>query len=327
MNLRIAEGLYDDEWLTEFPFDPEENTSRLIRALDTYKAHGILAVSVCLQAGNAGYNRGFMGIRRDIQAKLGPGKGALTSAFRPDGTLKDAWLKRLLRLARELDRRDMILGLMYFYQGQDEVLADPAAIDRAAINATDWLIEHDCRNVIVEIANEFNVGGFDHDKYILREMGHLIEITRARFAAKNAPFRLPISASAAGMKLFESVRDRADLAIIHGNNRPPAEKRTLVAALVADAAAPGPIYMNEDDNGRDTTPENLAKELAGCDAVFASGGSWGFMPWPMVQMFPFRFYLPSESTRVTGDLPAEQRDPAYFHAVLDHIRKLVAKAP
>ena len=34
MNLRIAQGLYHDEWLTEFPFDPEANTSRLIGALD-----------------------------------------------------------------------------------------------------------------------------------------------------------------------------------------------------------------------------------------------------------------------------------------------------
>ena len=52
MNLRIAQGLFHDEWMTEVPFDPEVNTNRLIEALDTYKDHGILAISVSLQGGN-----------------------------------------------------------------------------------------------------------------------------------------------------------------------------------------------------------------------------------------------------------------------------------
>lgn len=41
MNLRIAQGIFDDEWLTEAPFDPERNTERLIEALDIYMDHGI----------------------------------------------------------------------------------------------------------------------------------------------------------------------------------------------------------------------------------------------------------------------------------------------
>jgi hypothetical protein len=327
MNLRIAQGLYDDEWLTEFPFDPEENTSRLIAALDTYKEHGILAVNVSLQAGNAGYNREFPAITRGSEAKFGPGKGCLTSAFRPDGSLKDAWLSRLLRLVKELDHRGMILDLMYFYQGQDEVLENPAAIDRGVRNATDWLIDHDCRNVIIEIANEHNVARYDHDQYIFHEMGHLIETARARFEAKKARFRLPISASSGSMKLYDGVRDHADLTIVHGNNHTPEVKRTAIAALVADTAAPGPIHMNEDDNGRETTIETLKKELASCDVVFRTGGSWGYMPWRMVQMFPFRFYLPAKTTQLSDDMPVDLRDQVYFHLVLDHIQKLVMAAP
>jgi hypothetical protein len=327
MNLRIAQGLFHDEWLTEFPFDPEENTNRLIHALDTYKEHGILAINVSLQGGNAGYNHEFAEIRRENAAKPGPGKGALISAFRPDGALKPAWMKRALRLARELDRRGMILNLMYFYQGQDEVLENPAAIERAVRNATDWLIDNNCRNVIIEIANEQDVRGFDHDRFIHQEMGRLIELARSRFGERKAKFRLPISASTGGrMQVYAAGRHHADLVIIHGNNRTPEEKRARVAELAADPAMPGPIHMNEDDNGRDTTPESLARELASCDAVFASGGSWGYMPWRQVQMFPFRYYLPARSTRVTLEMPAAERDPAYFHAVLDHIRSKVFRA-
>ena len=326
MNLRVAQGLFHDEWMTEVPFDPDKHTSRLIAALDTYKEHGVLAISVSLQGGNPAYEL-FDAIKRDRPHKLGPGKGALVSAFRPDGSLKDAWMGRLLRLVRELDRRGMILNLIYFYQHQDEVLENPAAIERAARNATDWLIDNNCRNVIIEIANEHDVTSYDHDRFIHREMGRLIELVRGRFCAKKAAFALPISASTGGqMRVYEGVRDHADLVAIHGNSRTPEEKRKRVAELTADPAMPGPVYMNEDNNGRDTTPENLALELASCDAVFESGGSWGYMPWRQLQIFPFRHFQPARSSRVAADMPVEERDPAYFHAVLDHIRKLVMAA-
>jgi hypothetical protein len=324
MNLRIAQGLFHDEWLTEFPFDPEANTDRLIKALDSYKEHGILAISVSLQGGNAGYNKEFQGIKREMEARFGQGKGALVSAFRPDGSLKDAWMKRLLRLARELDRRGMILDLLYFYQRQDEVFENTQAIDRAAINVTDWLIDHNLRNVIIEIANEHDVRTYDHDRYIHNRMGHLIELVRQRFRERKAAFSLPITASTGGrMNVYDSVRDHADLVIIHGNNRTPEEKKARMAELIADPKMPGPIYMNEDDSGRETTPEVLANELASCDVVFNAGGSWGYMPWRQLQMFPFRFYMPASGMKVTTEMPVEQRDPVYFHAVLEHIRKTV----
>jgi hypothetical protein len=325
MNLRPAQGLFHDEWMTEIPFDPEDNTNRLIEALDVYKEHGILAVSVSLQGGNPAYER-FPQIKRDRPNKLGFGKGALISAFHPDGSLKDAWMDRLLRLIRELGRRGMFLDLLYYYQHQDEVLSGPKAIDAGVRNVTDWLIDNDCRNVIIEIANEYDVGSYDHDRYIFRRMDHLIELARGRFAARRAPFRLPVSASTGGsMKIFDSVKEHADLVILHGNNRTPEEKRVRVFELAADSSMPGPIYMNEDNNGRETTIENLRLELASCDAVFRSGGSWGYMPWVQAQNFPFRYFLPGASADVRDDMPVEQRDPAYFKAVLMHIRGLLMR--
>jgi len=326
MNLRIAQALFHDEWLTEFPFDPEKNTDRLIAALDDYKRHGVLAINVCLQAGNPGYNKEFAEITRERHYRLGPGKGAHISAYRPDGSLKPEWLKRLLRLQRALDKRGMILDLMYFYVGQDEIFENTEAIDHAVVNTTDWLIDNNCRNVIIEIANEHDIKGFDHDRYIHNEIGKLIQLARSRFEAKQARFRLPVSASTGGsMAIYGGVRDHADLVIFHGNNRTVEQKRKRTAELVADAKMPGPIYMNEDDNGRDTTPENLVKELGSCDAVFSEGGSWGYMPWRQVQMFPFKYYRPARGSQVTAEMPVEQRDPAYFKAVLEHIRKLVMR--
>lgn len=314
MNLRIAQALFHDEWLTESAFDPDRNTARVIEALDTYRRHGILAINVSLQCGNPGYSREVPKIRRVNAAKAGPGKGFLCSAFLPDGSLKKTWQERLLRLVRAADERGMIVDLMFFYQSQDEVLADRTAIRSAVRNATDFLIDNNLRNVIIEIANEQDVSGWDHELYIERNMGELIDIARERFVEKNAPFRLPISASSGpSMKLFDSTTVHADLTIIHGNNRRIEEKFERVRFLYGHPLAPGPILMNEDDNGRDTSEENLRKELASCDAVWDAGGSWGYMPWRQVQMFPFRHYNP------TGD----SQDERYFRAVLEHIRRKV----
>ncbi|MEX2260454.1 MAG: DUF5060 domain-containing protein [Bryobacteraceae bacterium] len=328
MNLRIAQALFHDEWMTEVPFDPEKHTDRFVQALDTYKAHGILTISISLQGGNPAYER-FDKIRRDRPYKLGPGKGSLISAFRPDGSLKEAWMKRALKLQRELDRRGMVLELMYYYQHQDEVLKDTAAIDQGVRNVTDWLIDNNCRNVIIHIANEHDVNSYDHDRYIHRNIGKLMDLARSRFAAKKAGFRLPVSASTGGgtaaapMPVYDGVRDRADLVMIHGNNKTPEAKRARAAQLVADTRMPGPIYMNEDNNGRETTVANLALELESCDALFKAGGSWGYMPWVQLQIFPFRHVMPASNSTVSDEMPVEQRDPAYFKAVLEHIQKLV----
>lgn len=324
MNLRIAQALFHDEWLTEFPFDPEKNTGRVIEALDTYKAHGILAINVSLQGGNPGYAKEFPAIARDRAYKFGPGKGSHISAFRPDGSIKPEWLGRLRRLQRALDERGMILVLLYFYQGQDEVLEGPEAIKRALRNATDWVIDNNARNVIIEIANEHDIRGWDHDRWIHNNLGELIQLTRARFEERKAGWRPPIGSSTGGsMAIFDNVRDHADLTMFHGNNRTPEEKRQRTAELFRDPKMPGPIFMNEDDSGRETTPEVLAKELASCDAVFSQGGSWGYMPWRPTQMFPFRHYMPAKTSKLDPGMPLEESDPIYFKAVLEHIRKLL----
>ncbi len=326
MNLRTAQSLFHDEWLSEHSFDPDAHTDRFIAALDTYKEHGVLAISASLQGGNMQYSWNKL-VARDRPFHLGPGKGSLVSAFRPNGSLKEAWMRRLLRLQRALVSRGMILGPLLYYQHQDEVLASREAVDRGIREVMDWLIANDCRNVIVEIANEHNSGSYDHGGYFRDGMARMIELTRSRFREKKAAFALPISASAAGadMPFLPAVRDVADLMIIHGNNKPPEFKRRRVRELFADPAMPGPVYMNEDNNGRETTPANLALELASCDAVFASGGSWGYMPWVQLQVFPFRHVMPSPAREVAESDPVERRDPAYFHAVLEHIRKLVEK--
>jgi hypothetical protein len=153
-------------------------------------------------------------------------------------------------------------------------------------------------------------------------MAKLIQLARSRFDARKAGYRLPVTASTTRMQFFESGRG-ADLTTIHGNGLTPKEKGDRVRALMKDSEAPGPIYVNEDDNGRETTLTNLTNELGSCDEVWRAGGSWGYMPWVQLQIYPFRHVEPGGVTNVADDMPVEQRNAAYFKAVLVHIRNLV----
>src|SRR6266478_3844981 len=234
MNLRLVQALYHDEWLTAKPFDPAANTSAVIAALDFYKSHGILMINVSLQGGQAGYDHQIYGLDRSNGFRYGPEKGTSVSAFRPDGSLKDDWLRRLERLLAAADQRGMVVNLMYFYQGQDEQFESTEAIHRAARNITNWLIEKKFHNVIVDIANEWDLPGdrWDFASYIPENILNLIKETRDCFQKRHADYALPISASSDGrMNYPESFLGSVDLVLLHGNGRTSAQKLQRTAEL------------------------------------------------------------------------------------------------
>ncbi|HTM49582.1 MAG TPA: hypothetical protein VL285_12900 [Bryobacteraceae bacterium] len=326
MNLRLVQAIYHDEWMSGHSFDPDANTGAVIAALDFYKRHGILMINVSMQGGQAGYDGKIYGEGRSNGYRYGREKGTHVSAFRPDGSLKPEWLARLDRILKAADQRGMIVNLMYFYQGQDELFESTEAIHRAAREITDWLIAGKFRNVIIDIANEWDLRGdrWDFASYIPENVLQLIKETRDRFQKLHADFALPISVSSDGrMNYAESFLETVDVALLHGNGRTPRQKAQRASDLKNWAR---PILMTEDDNGRESTTAHLAGELASCDAFFNQGAGWGYMPWVQAQRFPFR-YLPSGPAAVKDELPEKDRDMAYFHAVLDHIAKLTMKRP
>ena len=327
MNIRLAQALFHDEWMNERPFDPNRNTQAVIDALDFYRSHGILMINVSLQGGQAGYDKNVNGIDRQNGFRYGPEKGTLVSAFRPDGSLKPDWMARLERLLRAADERGMIVNLMYFYQGQDEQFDSTEAIVAAARGMTDWLIEKRFHNVIIDVANEWDLRGdrWDFGSFIPQNVIGLIDVVRERYQNRHADYAPPVGVSSDGrMNYPESLSKVVDLVLLHGNGRTPEQKARRVAEL---KDVPRPVLMNEDDNGRTTTTGNLAKERVSCDILFEKASGWGYMPWVQAQRFPFRF-MPSPVAEFTDSTPELERDMAYFHAVLDHIAALtLVKSP
>ena len=322
MALGLTQALFDDELSSEEHFDPDGNTDQVIEALDLYREHGVLAISVSLQGDNPEHGSDINNtLRRHRQAGS---HGPLVSAFRSDGFLKQGWLRRLRRLVEEADRRGMFVCLIYFQPGQDDIFDSPNAIVAATRNITDWLIGSDFRNVIIDIANEWDVEEYswDHGRFIPENIDRLIEIVRDRF--NTADYTLPIGASGSSrMSYPDSLAQACDLVLIHGNGMTLGEKIRRLREFQGTSRA---VWMTEDDNGHETTVANLSREKASADAVFQEGGGWGYLPRKQTQRFPFH-YLPGETSRFDDETAEPVRDGAYFRAVLEHIAKLVLRKP
>lgn len=263
LNLRSANAVFDDASGQIQEYDPDftanANTDAFIANLDAYKEHGIIATDVNLQGGNPGYD------------------GTENPAFDSDGTLRQEWKDRAGKAIEASAARNMVVVLGYFYFHQDHVLADEDAVRQAVTNTTDWLIENDYRNVVIEIANEYNTDSYDHE-IIRTDDGEAELITLAKSRFDNAPFRLAVSTSRYGDASWPSgpMADAADLALTHCNGEDAASCADKNSEHVQDF--PYPIVVNETDNTAGTyTEDTLAEDNAAIDQLTEAGVSWGYM--------------------------------------------------
>ena len=326
--IRFPPAVFSDEWLTEREFDPDKNTDAVIASLELLAAHGVGAIGVNLQGPDHGYGREINGIAGQGWASPGQGAGGLVSAFKPDGSLKPKWLHRLERLIEAADGHGLVVCLSYFSRDQDEVFESAAAIVAGARNITDWLIEKNFRNVVIDVAYGWDVEkeNWDHGAFIPESIAELIETVRERF--QEVEFTLPIGASAGGGMTYPSSLARiCDVILVHGNGLSASQKRSRLPNLISYQR---PVWMIEDDNGYEATAENLRRERVSADTFFKRGAGWGYRP-SLQARFPYA-YQPGESgdlsQRTTGEHSAgEYGEKAYYRAVLEHIASLVLKKP
>jgi len=262
LNSRMVQAAFDDanpgtrtRWA--YPdsgtWDAERNNSEFLAAIPTYAEHGLSAVTVSMQGGNPVPETGSS-VSHDW----------IVSAFAPDGSLDPAWIERLRRVIAVADEQGMVVILTIFYQGQDEILRNEAAVLKAVDNTTDWLLDLPHRNVLVEIANEIDHDGFDHD--ILSPSRVAVLIDRVQKRSQGA---LSVSTSFKGRSTpVGSVIREADYIVIHSNNESASELRNKVATIrqrAAYLANPKPIVVNEDGT-----------DLAKFDAAVSVDASWGY---------------------------------------------------
>lgn len=265
LNSRMIQATFDDanpetrsRWA--YPdtgiWDPERNVNEFVAALPTYRAHGLLAVTVNFQGGSPqGYS------------KEQPWDN---TGFTVEGELKPDYLDRMRRVIEGLDAQGMIAILGLFYFGQDQRLADEAAVIRAVDNAVNWVLTQGYENVLLEVNNECNVKRYDHEILQPPRVHELIDRSKA---ITHKGRRLLVGTSyGGGFVPLENVVRSSDFLLVHGNGVTDPNR---IAEMVDQARQvpgyrPMPILFNEDDHF------NFDQPLNNFIAAVSRGASWGY---------------------------------------------------
>ncbi len=256
MNVRMVNATIEDANDKTRPkgFNVDANTDSFIKQIPDYVAHGVRGFTLCLQGGHCGY------------------EGPVNSAFNADGSLRESYLKRIQRVIEACDRHGAVVILGCYYQRQDQILKDEAAIRAGVVNAANWIKDAGFTNVVLEVANEYAHAGFNHK--ILKTPSGQVELIA--LAKQTAP-RLLVSTGGMGSgRLSDELAEAADFLLIHFNSTKLEDIPSRIAGLKKYGKA---IVCNEDDKvGADGAK---AAELS-----VASGASWGFMHKELNQYFP-----------------------------------------
>lgn len=266
LNVRMVNSTFEDEKRTDF--DPNENTGRFISKIPEYNTYGVRAFTLNLQGGFPGY------------------EGAVNSAFRPDGSLRTDYTGRIRRVIEECDKHGMIVILGLFYQRQDQILQNEQAVKSGVVNAVNWVKESGFTNVVIEIANEYNHGGFEHG--IIKTAEGEVELIR--LAKKTMPGLLVSTSGLGHGRMDDLIAKEADFILIHFNGTGVKDIPERINALKKYNK---PIVCNEDDKIGGEAVQAL-------QACVENGCSWGFMHKNLNQYQTFEFKGYNDDRKVYG---------------------------
>jgi hypothetical protein len=266
LNARLVQGIFDDlnpetrdRWA--YPdtgqWDADRNTREFVAAMPQWREQGLLAFTINLQGGSPqGYSRE---------------QPWHNSAIEADGALRPDYLARLEQILNRADELGMAVILGIFYFGQDERLADEAAVLRAVDNVVDWLYARNYRNVLIEINNECNVR-YDHAILQPERVHELIERVQRRPPPEGRSRLLVSTSYGGGTVPRENVIRTADFLLLHGNG---VDRPERIAEMVREVRASPhyrgvPILINEDDHFEFDQPTNNFA------AAIGEYCSWGY---------------------------------------------------
>ena len=268
-NSRMVQGIFDDlnpvtkaQWVypDTHKWDPERNTNEFIAAMPEWRRHGLLAFTVNLQGGSPqGYSKQ---------------QPWLNSAFTNDGALRPAYTARLERILNRADELGMVVIVGYFYVAQAAHLNDEAAIIRATDNATQFLLRHGWRNVLVEIDNECDVGF----RYPILKPDSVSELIARVKNARIRGRRLLVGTSFRGEAIpTEAVVRVSDFLLLHGNgvSHPEQIAEMIRKTRAVPSYTTKPILFNEDDHFDFDQPEN------NLTSALSEHASWGYFDYRM----------------------------------------------
>jgi hypothetical protein len=259
LNVRMAHALFEDRNPETSPqgFDPEKSTAAFIEKIPDYVASGVLAFTVNLQGGDPGY------------------KGALNSAFDPDGSLRPAYAARAARVIEACDRAGAAVILGCFSRFQDEALKDGAAVEKAVVEVARWVRERGYRNVLLEVADDHLNEAYSHE--VIRSLAGMERLLR--LAKKEAPQLLVSASGDPDGRVDHEVGTASDYLLLHLAKVPPGGFFQRASSASKHVKA---LVCNDD-------VKTGAAGVKALEAAVSSLCSWGYANREVNERYPFRF--------------------------------------
>ncbi|HKL41165.1 MAG TPA: cellulase family glycosylhydrolase [Clostridia bacterium] len=234
MNSRFIQGIFDDKIdRTRFDrfgkkFDPDKNTDDLIKALPKWYDYGLRAFTVGIQGGWPVFTIDVEDINNN--------------PFGTDGKeFDEKYAERLDRLIKAADSLGMVVIVNILYWAQAKRLKDGMAIKSALKNAARFLRDGKYTNVIIDLANEYDIEPWNYHSFMRSPdtMQILIDMVRKESGG------LPIGSSGGGGSIHKNVIDYSDVILLHGNGLTQGEYYDLIKKI-KEIAPDKPIVCNED---------------------------------------------------------------------------------
>ena len=265
LNSRMVQGIFDDRNLDTihrwvYPdtgkWEPERNTKEFLAAMPIWSSYGLLAFTINLQGGSPeGYSKE---------------QPWYNSGFEADGSLNPDYLARLTRIIHRADELGLVVILGYFYFGQDQRLTDESAIIQATNNATNWVLDCNYTNVLLEVNNECNVKRYVHPILMPDRVHELIQ--QVKSITKDDRRLLVGTSYGGGTVAKENIVRHSDFILLHGNG--VKDPKRIAEMVQQTRQVPGyrpmPILFNEDDHFDFDQPRNNFV------AALSQYASWGY---------------------------------------------------
>ena len=254
MNARFIQGIFDDKadpdrlarW-GNADWNPSAHTRSLVDALPEWYGYGLRAFTTGFQGGGPCFTVANHSIDNN--------------PFGEDGTQLDpAYAERMDTLIRGADELGMAVIVSYLYGAQARRLKDGRAVRNAVLGASNFLKQGGYTNVLIEIANEMNIGDFSHHPIIQEPEGMAVLIDLAREGSGG----MAVGCSGGGGYRNREVAEASDYILIHGNGQTRQKYYTMVQE-VKSWDQNKPIVCNED-----------SPALGNLGVAYKTGTSWGY---------------------------------------------------
>lgn len=254
MNARFIQGIFDDKadpgrfarWGQDH-WDAARHTNDLIAALPEWYRYGLRAFTVGLQGGGPCFTLNNLGIDNN--------------PFGVDGkTFDPAYADRLDKLIRGADAAGMVVIVSYFYGDQARRLRDGRAVRAAVTTASRFLQAGGYTNVMIEVANEYDIPPFQQHPLLYHPEGvaTLIDLARQQSGG------LPVGCSGKGGSINREIAEASDVILIHGNGCTRQRLYNMIAE-VRGWNLNRPIVCNED-----------SQALGQLEVAYQTRTSWGY---------------------------------------------------